>query len=86
MAVGADAIHPGFGFLSENSKFVRMCEKCNISFIGPSAEIIDKMGDKSSARKTMMEAGVPVVPGTTKMRFMKLWRAGRLPMRWDILS
>ena len=64
MAVGADAIHPGFGFLSENSKFVRMCEKCNISFIGPSAEIIDKMGDKSSARKTMMEAGVPVVPGT----------------------
>ena len=43
MAVGADAIHPGFGFLSENSKFVRMCEKCNITFIGPSAEIIDRM-------------------------------------------
>ena len=64
MAVGADAIHPGFGFLSENSKFVRMCEKCNITFIGPSAEIIDKMGNKSEARKTMMEAGVPVVPGT----------------------
>ncbi len=64
MAVGADAIHPGFGFLSENSKFVRMCEKCNITFIGPSAEIIDKMGNKSEARKTMMEADVPVVPGT----------------------
>ncbi|MDD3184728.1 MAG: acetyl-CoA carboxylase biotin carboxylase subunit [Anaerostipes sp.] len=64
MAVGADAIHPGFGFLSENSKFVRMCEKANITFIGPSADIIDKMGNKSEARKTMMEAGVPVVPGT----------------------
>lgn len=64
MAVGADAIHPGFGFLSENSKFVRMCEKCNVTFIGPSAEIIDKMGNKSEARKTMMDAGVPVVPGT----------------------
>lgn len=64
MAVGADAIHPGFGFLSENSKFVRMCEKCNITFIGPSAEIIDKMGNKSEARKTMIDAGVPVVPGT----------------------
>ena len=54
----------GFGFLSENSKFVRMCEKCNITFIGPSAEIIDRMGNKSAARKTMMDAGVPVVPGT----------------------
>ena len=64
MAAGADAIHPGFGFLSENSKFVRMCEKCNITFIGPSAEIIDRMGNKSAARKTMMDAGVPVVPGT----------------------
>lgn len=64
LATGAQAIHPGFGFLSENSKFVRMCEKCNITFIGPSADIIDKMGDKSAARSTMMEASVPVVPGT----------------------
>lgn len=64
LATGAQAIHPGFGFLSENSKFVRMCEKCNITFIGPSADIIDKMGDKSAARSTMMEAKVPVVPGT----------------------
>lgn len=64
LATGAQAIHPGFGFLSENSKFVRMCEKCNITFIGPSADIIDKMGDKSAARTTMMEAQVPVVPGT----------------------
>jgi acetyl-CoA carboxylase biotin carboxylase subunit len=63
-ASGADAIHPGFGFLSENSKFAELCKKCNIIFIGPSGEIIDKMGNKSEARKTMMEAGVPVVPGT----------------------
>lgn len=64
VATKAEAIHPGFGFLSENSRFVEMCEKCNVAFIGPSAEIIHKMGNKSEARKTMMEAGVPVVPGT----------------------
>ena len=64
LATGADAIHPGFGFLSENSKFADLCSKCNITFIGPSAEVIDRMGNKSEARKTMMEAGVPVVPGT----------------------
>ena len=62
--VGADAIHPGFGFLSENSEFVRRCEENGIAFIGPTAEVIDKMGNKSQARSTMMEAGVPVVPGT----------------------
>lgn len=62
--MGADAIHPGFGFLSENSEFVRKCEENGITFIGPKADVIDKMGNKSHARKTMMEAGVPVVPGT----------------------
>ncbi len=61
---GADALHPGFGFLSENARFVEMCQKCHITFVGPSAELIQKMGNKSEARKTMMEAGVPVVPGT----------------------
>lgn len=61
---GADAIHPGFGFLSENSKFAELCEKCNIIFIGPSSEVIHKLGDKSQARNTMMEAGVPVIPGS----------------------
>ncbi len=66
---GADAIHPGFGFLSENSKFADLCKKCNITFIGPSADIIDKMGNKAEARKTMMEAGVPVVPGTKEPVF-----------------
>ncbi|HIR93910.1 MAG TPA: acetyl-CoA carboxylase biotin carboxylase subunit [Candidatus Egerieimonas intestinavium] len=64
MATGAQAIHPGFGFLSENSRFAEMCGKCNITFIGPSPEVMDKMGNKSQARRTMMEAKVPVVPGT----------------------
>ena len=64
IATGADAIHPGFGFLSENSKFARICEKCNITFIGPSADIIDMMGNKSQARKTMKEAGVSIIPGS----------------------
>lgn len=64
IATKADAIHPGFGFLSENSRFVEMCEKCNITFIGPTTEMMDKMGNKSQARLTMIEAGVPVVPGT----------------------
>lgn len=66
IVTGAEAIHPGFGFLSENSKFAQMCEKCNITFIGPSAELIDKMGNKSEARTTMIAAGVPVTPGTTE--------------------
>lgn len=61
---GATAIHPGFGFLSENSSFARMCEDCNITFIGPKADTIDLMGNKSRARETMQQAGVPVVPGS----------------------
>ena len=64
MNMGADAIHPGYGFLSENSEFVRRCEENGLTFIGPPADVIDRMGNKSAARKTMMEAGVPVVPGT----------------------
>ncbi len=61
---GAQAIHPGFGFLSENSHFVRLCDKCGIKFIGPGADAMDAMGDKANAKKTMIEAGVPVVPGS----------------------
>lgn len=64
VAMKADAIHPGFGFLSENARFAKLCAECNIAFIGPGADIINKMGNKSEARKTMMEAGVPVVPGS----------------------
>lgn len=63
MVSGVDAIHPGFGFLSENSVFAAMCEACNITFIGPSADVIERLGDKAMARKTMKKAGVPVIPG-----------------------
>lgn len=63
---GADAIHPGYGFLSENSAFARLCEKCNITYIGPGSDIIASMGDKQQARNRMVAAGVPVVPGTTE--------------------
>ena len=69
VAMKAEAIHPGFGFLSENARFAELCEKCSITFIGPSADLINKMGNKSEARKTMMEAGVPVVPGTKEPVF-----------------
>ncbi len=63
IAMGADAIHPGFGFLSENSRFARMCEECHIRFIGPDSEMIARMGSKAEAKNTMQAAGVPVVPG-----------------------
>ena len=61
---GADAIHPGFGFLSENSKFAELCEQCEITFIGPPANVIAKLGNKQEARNTMEAAGVPVIPGS----------------------
>lgn len=64
MKTGCDAIHPGYGFLSENAGFARKCEENNIAFIGPSAEIIEKMGDKQTARQMMIRSGVPVVPGS----------------------
>ena len=60
----AEAIHPGFGFLSENSRFASMCEECNIVFIGPKSETIDAMGNKINARRLMIEAQVPVIPGS----------------------
>jgi acetyl-CoA carboxylase biotin carboxylase subunit len=60
----ADAIHPGYGFLAENPDFADICESCNITFIGPSADAIARMGDKAVAKQTMKEAGVPVIPGS----------------------
>ncbi|WP_338870299.1 acetyl-CoA carboxylase biotin carboxylase subunit [Myxococcus stipitatus] len=63
---GADAIHPGYGFLSENASFVRACEAAGITFIGPPASAMDAMGEKTRARANMIKAGVPVVPGTTE--------------------
>ena len=61
---GADAIHPGYGFLSENAHFAEVCASCGFTFIGPTPEMIRKMGDKAVARRTMMDAGLPVVPGS----------------------
>ncbi len=61
---GADAVHPGFGFLSENSGFAKMCDMCGLKFIGPSALAMESLGDKATARRVMKEAGVPVIPGS----------------------
>ncbi len=63
---GADAIHPGYGFLAENAEFSRACERQGITFIGPSGDAIDAMGSKTAARELMRNAGVPIVPGTTE--------------------
>lgn len=63
-STGADAIHPGFGFLSESAAFARACEKCGITFVGPSPRAIEMLGDKAMAKSTMKAAGVPVIPGT----------------------
>jgi len=61
---GADAIHPGYGFMSENAHFVEVCESCGFTFIGPSPEMIRRMGDKAEAKRTMKAAGLPMVPGS----------------------
>ena len=66
MTSGADAIHPGFGFLSEDARFARICERCNITFIGPSSAMIAASGNKAQAKKTMMDAGVPTIPGSAE--------------------
>ena len=62
--MNADAIHPGYGFLSENSDFTSICEECNITYIGPSSEMIASMGDKIKAKEMMKNAGIPVIPGS----------------------
>ena len=66
---GADAIHPGFGFLSENSRFAELCEQCNITFIGPDSKVIARLGNKQEARNTVAAANVPVIPGSTEPVF-----------------
>ena len=64
----ADAIHPGYGFLAESAYFAEVCEACGLTFIGPSPEVIQLMGNKEMARKVMQEAGLPIVPGTEKIK------------------
>ena len=64
VGTGVQAIHPGFGFLSENSQFAEMCQECGITFIGPQAQTIDLMGNKEHARQQMKKIGVPVIPGS----------------------
>jgi len=63
---GADAVHPGYGFLAENGEFADLCDKSGIAFVGPSGDVMRSMGDKVTARQTMEKAGVPIVPGTTE--------------------
>src|SRR5512144_2611999 len=64
----ADAIHPGYGFLAESAYFAEVCEACGLTFIGPSPEVIRLMGNKEMARKCMREVGVPILPGTEKIK------------------
>lgn len=71
VVTGAEAIHPGYGLLSENPKFAALCQECNLVFIGPDAAILSQMGDKDQARKTMREAGVPVIPGGDVMNTLE---------------
>ena len=72
---GAEAIHPGFGFLSENSKFATMCEEVGIKFIGPSGAVMDMMGDKINARAQMIKAKVPVILMEKFIPLKKLWKS-----------
>ena len=68
---GADSIHPGYGFLSENSQFAKICEEMGIKFIGPNYKLIELLGNKSKAKETMKRAGVPVVPGSDGLIYSK---------------
>ena len=85
LATGAQAIHPGYGFLSENAAFARLCKEQNLAFIGPDGDIISKMGDKDAARRLMKEAGVPTVPGSELLESMEQARAEAARIGYPVL-
>lgn len=78
LVTGADAIHPGFGFLSENADFAEMVEEHGITFIGPTAAQMRKMGDKITARQAAIEAGIPVTPGSPSLDTLEDAKNGRM--------
>jgi acetyl-CoA carboxylase biotin carboxylase subunit len=78
---GSDAIHPGYGFLSENARFAEICESSGITFIGPSAKVISMMGDKATARATAVANGVPITPGSEIMPGLRSRRPSALGFR-----
>ena len=85
LATGAQAIHPGYGLLSENAAFARLCKEQNLAFIGPDGDIISKMGDKDAARRLMKEAGVPTVPGSELLESVEQARAEAARIGYPVL-
>ena len=79
---GAEAIHPGYGFLSENAHFAKCCEEANLVFIGPSIDAIEKMGNKSVSRSTVIKNDVPVIPGTETTHLCRRGYLSHLPGNW----
>jgi acetyl-CoA carboxylase biotin carboxylase subunit len=82
---GCDAVHPGYGFLSENAEFVRTCEDNDLVFIGPPASVMEKMGDKALAKAEMRAAGVPLVPGTEGTASLDEARAAAAELGYPVL-
>lgn len=85
MVTGAQAVHPGYGLLSENARFARLCAACGLCFIGPPADVISRMGDKDAARRTMKAAGVPVIPGTEKLETVEEAKKAALEVGYPLL-
>ncbi len=85
LTTGAQAIHPGYGFLSENAAVARLCKEQNLAFIGPDGDIISKMGDKDAARRLMKEAGVPTVPGSELLESVEQARAEAARIGYPVL-